>query len=169
MLNHLLTMRLALTTTLAAAAAFAAHQKGIVAPIFVSDASYLSYAIVALFAAGLASTFVRAGKISAALNDMKGGYARCFIRRKVAKMEGKNAHIFDIAGWLQVLGLLGTVIGFSIAIGGIELDDTASIVSGLRTAIGTTILGGFLSLLTAIHARMLDTATAGLVEDLGGE
>lgn len=167
MLAHLLVMRLALTTTLSAAAVLWAHGQGLISPLFEGDASRLSYVIVALFAAGLVSTFIRAGKVSAALNDMKDGYAKCFLRRKAAKMVSKNAHLTDLAGWLQVLGLLGTVIGFSLAISGIELDDTKAIIGGLETAIGTTILGGFLSLLTAIHARMLDTATAGLLEDLG--
>src|SRR5690606_5139514 len=144
-----------------------AHANGLVVPIFISDVSYLSYAIVALFAAGLVSTFVRAGKVSAAINSYKAhGYTGAWRRRKAAKMQSKSAHISDRAGWLQSLGLLGTVIGFYVAMDGLQGDDTATIMSGLRTAIGTTILGGFLSLWTAVNFRILDTATAGYVEDV---
>jgi hypothetical protein len=163
MLSHLLLFRLAILNTAAGSVAFWAHQKGLVVPIFAGDVSYLSFAIVALFTLTLISTFVRGAKIGAAKNALKDGYR---MRAKAAKMADKNAHIADAAGWLQVLGLLGTVIGFLVAIEGIEADNTASIISGLRTAIGTTILGGFLSLLTSVNYRVLDTATASFVEDV---
>lgn len=168
MLSHLLLFRLATANTLAAALAFWAHEQGLVLPIFVADVSYLSYAIVALFVAGLASTFWRAAKVGAALDALKYGpviYASAWRQRKAAKMHDKNAHVADVANWLMVLGLLGTVIGFAVALEGHGANDTSAIVSGLRTAIGTTILGGFLSLLTQVNFRMLDTATAGYVED----
>lgn len=165
-LSHLLVMRLTVTTVLGAALAAWAHANSLVMPIFNNDVSYLSYAIVALFATGLVSTFVRAAKVSEAINAHKAGYAQAWRLRKAAKMEDKNAHISALSGWLQILGILGTVIGFSVAIGGLEGDDTSVVLEGLRTAIGTTILGGFLSLWISINAQMLDTATAGLVEDL---
>lgn len=176
MLNHLLVMRLALTTTLSAAAVLWAHGQGLIAPLFVGDASRLSYVIVALFAAGLISTFIRAGRVSAALNDMKGGYAKCFLRRKAAKMEAKNNHIEAVAGWLVTLGLLGTVAGFSIALSGIDVDafatadgvqrSAAQLLGGMQTAIGTTLVGGFLGMLTEVHYVMLRNATVALVEDV---
>ncbi|WP_159585949.1 MotA/TolQ/ExbB proton channel family protein [Chelativorans xinjiangense] len=167
MLSHLLLMRLAIVTVAGCVLAIWAHANGFITPIFAADVSRLSYAIVALFVTGLVSTFVRAAKVSEAINRHKADRrADAAKRRKAAKSADKNAHIGAIAGWLQVLGILGTVVGFSIAIGGLEGDETTVVLEGLRTAIGTTILGGFLSLWTSVNAQMLDTATAGFVEDV---
>lgn len=146
--------RLTVINTLAAALVFWAHQQGLVAPIFINDVSYLSYAAVALFAFGIASTFWRAGNLPTTTTE-----------RRVRLLHDKNAHITDIAAWLQVLGLLGTVIGFAVALDGHAADDPDAIITGLRTAIGTTVLGGFLSLWTAVNFRMLDTATAACERD----
>ncbi|MAZ17869.1 MAG: hypothetical protein CL535_16260 [Ahrensia sp.] len=160
--NHLI-YRLIIVTTAGAALLYAAHSLGYIAPLFKSDASYLSYAIAALFAFGLASTFTRAARVGRALNLR---YTAPIDQRNVAKMDAKNAHIADISGWLLQLGFLGTVIGLWIALAGLSADNTDALIIGLKTAVGTTILGGFLSLWTDINRRMLDTATECLVEDM---
>lgn len=166
-LSNLLLYRLAILNFTGLALAFWAHTQDLVLPIFVADVSMLSYAIVALFAVGVVSTGVRAAKVSAAVNDLKAhGYADAYCQRKAAKMESKNAHIGDIAGWLMVLGLLGTVVGFTVALDGVANDASTEIMSGLRVAIGTTLIGGFLSLWLDVNRVILDGATAGYVEDV---
>lgn len=162
MRNHLI-YRLAIVNTVGAVLAYAAHASGMIAPIIRTDASYLSLVIVALFIAGLASTFTRAVKVGAAMNAAKTGDADV---AKVAKMAAKNEHIGDVSNWLMTLGLLGTVIGFMMAMGGIEAGNTEGLIAGLHTAIGTTVVGAVLSLWTEVNRRMLDTATACLVEDV---
>lgn len=163
MRNHLI-YRLVIVNTVGAVLAYAAHASGMIAPIIRTDASHLSIVIVALFIAGLASTFTRAVKVGAAMNGRKSWYYTD--RRKVAKMAAKNEHIGDVSNWLMTLGLLGTVIGFMMAMGGIEAGNTEGLIAGLHTAIGTTVVGAVLSLWTEVNRRMLDTATACLVEDV---
>jgi hypothetical protein len=165
MLSHLLIFRLVTVNTLAGALAWWAHSHGLVTPIFANDISYLSYATVALFAVTLASTFWRAAKVSAALNALK-TYHSLSARQKAAKMHDKAAHIADAVQWLQTLGFLGTVIGFGVAVKGHTGGDTTAVLNGLYTAIGTTIIGTILSLLTSVNYRMLETATLGYVEDV---
>jgi biopolymer transport protein ExbB/TolQ len=171
MLKHLLILRLSLVAVAGCVLAIGAHAKGLIVPIFVSDVSYLSYATAALFAAGLVSALVKGAKIGAAVDEYKTAAATAYHRRATRartalKMRDKIAHLDDIAGWLQLLGLLGTVIGFYVAIDGMAAGDTAAVTSGLRTAIGTTIIGGFLSLWTSINYRIIDTTVATYIEDV---
>jgi len=166
-MTSLLLYRIAILDTCAAAIAVWAHAQGFVAPIFLEDSSYLSYAILGLFGVAKISLYWRAAKVSDALNDFHSkSYSRGWLQRKASKMATKAEHIDDIADWLQILGLLGTVIGFYMAIGGINTDDTAAVTDGLRTAIGTTIVGGFLSLWLKANYRMLTTATDCYLEDV---
>ena len=179
MLANLLIYRLVTVNIVAAALALWAYANGLVLAIFVNDVSHLSYAIIVLFLLGLVSTFIRAGKVCGAVNSLKRGCARCYLRRRAAKMAGKNNHIEAVAGWLVTLGLLGTVAGFSIAISGIDLDSLASaagvqksaaqLLSGLHVAIGTTLLGGFLGMLTEVNYVMLRNATSAHVHDVAPE
>jgi hypothetical protein len=166
-MKNLLLYRLTILDTCAAALAVWAYAHGLITPIFTSDASYLSFAIIGLFVVAKVSLYWRASKVSQALNFSQADcYSNEWMQRKAAKMAAKNEHINDIADWLQILGLLGTVIGFYIAITGLNLDDTSGVVSGLQTAIGTTIVGGFLSLWLKANFRMLDTATSCHLEDV---
>ncbi|HEU4984956.1 MAG TPA: MotA/TolQ/ExbB proton channel family protein [Nitrososphaera sp.] len=166
MLRHLLLLRLSLTTIAGASVAVWAHANGLVVPIFETDVSYLSYAIAALFLVGLASTFQRAAMVGAAIDEYKEYGVTTLLERRARKLSEKYIHISDIAGWLQLLGMLGTVIGLAIALDGKAIDDAVAIQQGVKTAIGTTIIGGFLSLWTSINFRMLDTATVGLLQDV---
>lgn len=163
MLSNLLIMRLIIVNVCGAVALFYAFQRGYVSELFVTDTTNISYAIAALFVVGLLSTFNRAWKVSAAINEWK---AIAFIdsdapaaRLRAAKMDIKNDHINDIAKWLAYLGLLGTIIGFKIALAGSAMDDVGAIKNGIDVAIGTTIVGGILCLWTWINLRILDTAT----------
>jgi hypothetical protein len=166
-MSNLLLYRLLILDTCATAIAVWAYANGLVLPMFVDDASFLSYAIIGMFALAKVSLYWRASKVSQALNlSQRDGYSDTWVQRKAAKMAAKNEHINDIADWLQILGLLGTVIGFYIAIAGLNMDNTATVVSGLQTAIGTTIIGGFLSLWLKANYRMLETATVCHVEDV---
>jgi cadmium resistance protein CadD (predicted permease) len=161
--NHLL-YRLVIINACASAAVVAAIAKGYVLPVFASDTTNISYAILALFVLGLASTLNRAMKVSAAINGMKQGHGVDPL--KAAKMSIKNDHINDIAKWLAYLGLLGTIIGFKIAVAGSAVEDAQSIKNGIDVAIGTTIVGGILCLWTWVNLRMLDTATHTYQEDV---
>lgn len=169
MLSNLLLFRLAIVNTIGAAATFYAFQRGYVHELFTTDTTNISYAIAGLFVVGLLSTFNRAWKVSTAINEWRKlpipvGMTR--LREKAAKMDIKNDHINDIAKWLAYLGLLGTIIGFKIALAGSAMDDVGAIKNGIDVAIGTTIVGGILCLWTWINLRILDTATHSYQEDV---
>jgi hypothetical protein len=168
MLKSLLLYRLVILNTCGAAGLAYAWQRDLVAPVIVSDTTHISYVILALFVVGLISTFVRAAKVGAAINEWKtlNTNFRHRARQKAAKMDIKNDHINDIAKWLAYLGLLGTIIGFKIALAGSAMDDVAAIKNGIDVAIGTTIVGGILCLWTWVNLRILDTATHSYQEDV---
>lgn len=172
-MHNLLPYRLLIVNTCGAVGLFYAWQQGYVSELFATDTTRISYAIAALFIVGLLSTFNRAWKVSAAINEWKG---IAFIdsdapaaRLKAAKMDVKNSHIADIAKWLAYLGLLGTIIGLKMAINGSALDNTAAIQTGLAVAVNTTIAGAILCFWTWVNLRMLDTATHSFMADVENE
>lgn len=174
MLSNLLIFRLIVINAIGAAGAVYAWHLGYVAELFTTDSTNISYGIAALFLVGLASTFIRAWKVSTAINawkiTAKGGLISSnrfrLAQNRAAKMAIKNDHINDIAKWLAYLGLLGTIIGFKIALAGSAMDDVEAIKHGIDVAIGTTIVGGILCLWTWINLRVLDTATHSYQEDV---
>ena len=95
---------------------------GFVLPVFADDATYLTHGITALFLAGVA--MAAAGR----WNDVR----RC-------------------GRFLVAFGLLGTVIGFRIALSGVSPEAAgdagaiqpmvASLIAGMGTALSTTIAG----------------------------
>jgi hypothetical protein len=170
MLSNLLLFRLVIVNTVGAVASFYAYQQGYISELFTTDTTNISYAILALFVVGLVSTFNRAWKVSAAINEWK---AIAFIdsdapaaRLRASKLDVKNSHIADIAKWLAYLGLLGTIIGLKMAINGSALDNTAAIQTGLAVAVNTTIAGAILCFWTWVNLRMLDTATHSFMADV---
>lgn len=134
------------------AALYWAWGLGYVQRVLYGDSTYMSYAIAALFAVGLVSTAWRSFHVA-------DGDAAI-----------RNEHIGDIANWLMTIGLLGTVVGFFMALMGMDpssltsadgvRDAAARVLAGMGVAIGTTIVGGVFGLWTDVNRRMLDTATA---------
>lgn len=170
MLSNLLIFRMAIANVCWTVALACVWQAGYVKTLFTTDSTNISYGIAALFVVGLISTFNRALKVSAAINEWKTiGFAQddaiFEARAKAAKMDIKNAHIKAIASWLTGLGLLGTIIGFRIALDGSAMEDSAMVREGMYAAIGTTIVGLVLSLWTLGNLQMLDTATFSHQED----
>ncbi|MGI9524690.1 MAG: MotA/TolQ/ExbB proton channel family protein, partial [Hyphomicrobiaceae bacterium] len=79
----------------------------------------------------------------------------------------------QIANILVFLGLIGTVVGFIIALSGIDAKsatDTSNIagmigrlISGMSIALYTTLLGAVLNLWLTVNYRMLATGTVNLL------
>lgn len=148
-----------------------AWRLGYVGQVFEGDVSGLSYIITALFAAGLASTAWRVVAVNAAVNDAARlgpppyGDSGLAIR---------NAHVADLPEWLTLLGLIGNVVGFLIAMHGADVSSlntaegtrafAGQMLEGLGVAFYTTLIGTLFALWTSINFRMLDTATALHVE-----
>jgi hypothetical protein len=128
----------------------------------------LPYAMAALFLVGFVSTFIRASKVSSGLNTVKskGVY-------DASKIAIKNAHIGDIGSWLVTLGLIGNIVGFTMAVSKVDLSggpDQAmaaigAMMDGMKFAFNNTLIGTALGLWTLVNARMLSTATALLEKD----
>lgn len=167
MLHNLLLYKLVVINLCAAAAVVYAWQHGFVQMVYAADTSYICYAITALFAVGLLSVFQRALKVSHALNAIKTG-EHPFIN--AAKFLAKGDYIADIAQWLAVLGLTGTVVGFIMALNDINVDGdpkamVAQLIGGMAVAFYTTLAGGVTGLWLELNNRILKTATACMVED----
>jgi len=166
MLDKLLVYRLLILNICGLPLIAKAWYGGVIDKIVLSDSTYISHLIVVVFLVGLASVFIRAGKISAILDDIKNGRAAALPDEKI---RAKAEHIDDISAYLVRLGLIGTVVGFAMAL---DIKDVGSItsasgvlnliagfLSGMKVAVHTTIVGAVLSLWLDLNARFLKTAT----------
>ena len=161
--------------------------KGYVAAAVAGDPTGISLLIALMFVLMLGSTAQRVWKTSKAHNAMKGIRLTAKGREAVAKHGAprhwtkrliKIAHIHEGAGWLAYLGLIGTVVGFIIALSGVDMGALATaqgvqamipeLMSGMKVALYTTLAGSFFGIWTEINYRMLHTSTACLVEDEKG-
>jgi hypothetical protein len=172
MLKNLLLYRLAIFNLAGFAFAGWAWQLGYIEAIYAGDESRITLMITALFAVGLASAWVRAQKVSRLLNLSKENRALVVPGGKLLE---KAAHLDDVVNWLVTLGLLGTVIGFAMALSGVDAESLASpagvqkvagqLMAGMRIAINTTIVGAVFGLWLDVNRRMIRTATVSLAED----
>ena len=150
--------------------------KGYVAAAFAADPTGISALILLMFVALLGSTGFRVWKTAKALNDLKEkGPLTNVGRLKSRKRLAKIRHIHDGSAWLAYLGLIGTVVGFVIALSGVDLGALATaqgvqamipqLMAGMKVALYTTLAGSFFGIWTEMNYRMLHTATECLVED----
>ena len=149
--------------------------KGYWVMAYEADPTGIVIAIAVLFFVVWLSSWERAWKTSKAINNTKRGLTAS--AAKSAKRLAKIEHIHSAASWLAYLGILGTVVGFIIALSSVR-GDVGSLASaqgvaafvpvmldGMGVAVWTTLAGGFFGLWTEINSQMLKTATRCLVED----
>lgn len=168
MLKNLLLYRLMILNALAFVLAAWGFASGYIQKLLDSSAMELPLAMLALFAVGLISTFIRATKVSKGLNTLKRDGA--FDASKIAI---KNAHIGDIGSWLVTLGLIGNIVGFTMAVSKIDLSGGADqamlaiggMMTGMKFAFNNTLIGTALGLWVLINYRILTTATSLLERD----
>lgn len=120
----------------------AAGLHGLLEKVWLADNTHLSVVIFGVFLVGLGL---------AALRVVEGGGLQT---------------IRFISGTLVYLGLIGTVLGFIIALGGVKPDivgDVAAIgpmvsilIGGMSIALYTTLVGTVLSLWLSINVRMIE-------------
>lgn len=172
MLNNLLIYRMLVVNTCVAALFIWATMQGYVQTIIEGDSSRITLGIIGLFAIGIWSLGVRTFKVSTVLNRLKRGEA---VSVDAAKFIAKGEHIDDISGWLVTLGLIGTVVGFIMALSSMDQGAMATaqgvqaaigkLVEGMQVAIYTTLAGAFFGLWIDINRRILKTATILMIED----
>jgi hypothetical protein len=192
--RYLLLLRFLLANAVALALVGAAAGQGWVGMIFAADTGGYSLAIVAVFLVGLLWSAQRALQISRELNDVKQVqvHPRAALPEYLRQSEGRDgqsrallastlrlrlgsriAPIRHIANSLVLLGLIGTVIGFVIALSGVRPELASDInaigpmvstlISGMSIALHTTLVGSLLHLWLMVNVRLLEGGSVKLL------
>ena len=196
-LKYLLLLRFGLVNLVAFALLGAAWAQGLVAKVINADVTNMVILICAIFLIGLILAGYRLWKVSKQLNAAynynpeERSRAADFLK----KTKGKNAtsraniaqalrlklfsrivHIRYISNSLTVLGLIGTVVGFIIALSGVDPDVAsnpsaispmvAQLIEGMSVALYTTLVGSILSVWLGLIYQMLATGTSNLVSQI---
>ena len=196
-LKYLLLLRFGLVNLVAFALLGAAWAQGLVAKVINADVTNMVILICVVFLIGLILAGYRLWKVSKQLNAAynfnpdERSRASDFLK----KTKGKNAtsraniaqalrlklfsrivHIRYISNSLTVLGLIGTVLGFIIALSGVDPDVAsnpsaispmvAQLIEGMSVALYTTLVGSILSVWLGLIYQMLATGTSNLISQI---
>jgi hypothetical protein len=192
--RYLLLLRFVLVNAIALALAGAAAGQGWIGALLAADEGGLVRAIVAVFLVGLAWSGQQAVQLSRGLNELErfaklpGAPAPAYLETVAAcsadsrallasglrlKLASRIAPIRHIANSLVLLGLIGTVIGFIIALSGVRPEvasDVAAIgpmvstlISGMSVALYTTLVGSLLHVWLMVNVRLLEGGTVKLL------
>ena len=192
--RYLLLLRFILANVIALGLVGAAAGQGWIGTLLAADEGGLCRAIVATFAVGLVWSGQRALQLSRALNELErfakvpGAPAPAYLdavagraadsRALLAsslrlKLASRIAPIRHIANSLVLLGLIGTVIGFIIALSGVRPEVAADIgaigpmvstlISGMSVALYTTLVGSLLHVWLMVNVRLLEGGTVKLL------
>ena len=194
--RYLLAFRFALFNLAAFALVGAAHLQGWLAGVLEADGTGLSVAIAAVFLGGLAICTRKIWQISVELNSVRNfdPRSRSWAARYLAEVSGREAGsraitasalrvrlanrisvVRHIANSLVLLGLIGTVIGFVIALSGVDANTAGDVrnitpmvtqlLRGMSVALYTTLVGAVLNLWLTVNYHIL---AGGTVKLLGG-
>ena len=192
--RHLLLLRFALVNILAFGLVGAAAGQGWIDQLLAAEGSSYSIAIVLVFAAGLILSGHRASQLSQALNEVKrfeldGALPAPAYLRAAARADGQSrallastlklklvariAPVKHIANSLVLLGLIGTVIGFIIALAGVDPEAAADVssigpmvstlIDGMSVALHTTLVGSVLNVWLMVNYRLVESGTVRLL------
>ena len=195
--ESLLSLRFALFNAVGLALVAAAWLQGWIEPLFAGSSRWMVTAIVITFVCGLAwcarlvmdtaaeldqlkSRELRPGSRSSTHLDKLLGASK--IRRRAAdsalkiKLSSRIVGVRHVAGSLVFLGLIGTVLGFMIALSGVDpasASDPSSIapmvanlIDGMGLALNTTLVGAILNLWLMADYRILEHGTGKLLAEL---
>jgi len=196
-LKYLLLLRFGLINIVAFALLGAAWAQGLVAKVINSDVTNMVILISVVFIVGLVLSGYRVWKVSNQLNaaydfnPKKQSRASSFLQKSKGKDAGTRAnlaqalrlklfsriiHIRYIASSLTILGLIGTVLGFIIALSGVDPDVASNpsaispmvtqLIEGMSVALYTTLVGSILSVWLGLIYQMLATGTSNLVSKI---
>ncbi len=195
--RHLLVMRFAVINIVAFALLGAAWVKGWVQQVMSGDTTQLVMVIGVVFLAG----FVECGRkiaqtgteldqvkephrpqsrrVRAYLETVRGrdGHGRAIAGSALKlKLSARIAPIRHIASSLVFLGLIGTVIGFIIALSGVDANAVADVnaigpmvstlIGGMSVALYTTLVGAILNVWLMVNYRLLEGGTVRLLTAL---
>ena len=192
--RYLLLMRFAVLNLVALALLGAAWLKGWVELVLQGDSTQLVLIIALVFAYGLVSCAQKVLVTSREINQAReparhpgsqvarylesirsrDGHARSICASSLRlKLASRIASIRHIANSLVFLGLIGTVIGFIIALSGVDAAAAADVssigpmvstlIDGMSIALHTTLVGAILNIWLMINYRLLEGGTVTLV------
>ena len=196
--RYLLVVRFILLNAVGSSLLFAAYLQGWVDGVFADTTFELTLVIFAAFAYGLALCAIRIWQTSVNLNDLSLGAPQpgsdiaqmlsCLRSPHTgpgaidgfAALRLEMSHRISIvrhtANSLVFLGLIGTVIGFIIALSGVnpatstDADNVAKMVAtligGMSVALYTTLVGAILHVWLIINHRMLVSGTVALLSEI---
>ncbi|KYO53813.1 MotA/TolQ/ExbB proton channel family protein [Tistrella mobilis] len=195
--RYLLIYRFLLVNMVAAAGLAMAWVHGWIDRVLASDSSRISVLIFAVFLVGLTLCAWRIIQISDGLNDLKraqpakNGRVAAYLatltrvpeaRRPVvaeglkAKLYARASNVRYIADSLVLLGLIGTVVGFIVALSGVDQNRVADVsavgpmvaqlLDGMAIALWTTLVGSILHIWLRLNYQILAGGTVTLVADL---
>jgi len=159
--------------------------------ILEADSSGICIMIFVLFVIGLAATAWKIEKVTSELDHIErgqGGRLAAYrgaigtvgsgnaTRALELRLFGRITFVRHIANTLVMLGLIGTVVGFVMALKGIDAsgaNDTnaigsmvGSMIHGMGVALYTTLVGSVLNLWLGANYQILATGTANLAAAL---
>jgi hypothetical protein len=195
--RHLLVLRFALVNLVTFGFLAVAYVNGYIHMIVAADMTGLSIAIFAVFMSGLGLCAYKIVEVNRDLNAAwdQNPPAASLAARHTDKLRGKAADgrtvlagamrltlshrvsvIRHIANSLVLLGLVGTVIGFIIALSGVDPEKASqfesispmvsTLIQGMSTALYTTLVGAVLNLWLMTNYQILATGTVRLITTL---
>ncbi len=192
--HYLLVLRYVLVNAFALSLLVVVWLQGWIDLLIAADHTHLVAGIVVLFLVGNAWCVRRLIAVSRELNAIKegcyppsskaGAYLRAIAgcdgaaRANLAavlraKLFSRIAPVRHIAHTLVVLGLVGTVLGFIIALQGVDPDAAsdvtavgpmiATLIDGMSVALHTTLVGSILNIWLMVNYRLLESGTLRVV------
>jgi hypothetical protein len=192
--RYLLLLRFAVLNLVALALLGAAWIKGWLAIVTAGDTTGLVLVIGAVFLFGLVGCARKIWQTSVELNHIKqpDRAGRTRIARYLASVRHRDGHsralaasalklklaariapIRHLANSLVFLGLIGTVVGFIIALSGVNAETAADVdsigpmvstlIGGMSVALYTTLVGAILNIWLMTNYRLLESGTVTLV------
>jgi biopolymer transport protein ExbB/TolQ len=195
--DYLLLLRFVLFNVCALAVLAVAAANGLVATVLAADTTHIVVLIAAAFVAGLALCARRVWQTSIELNAVRSGFPKRGSRvasylEQTAGSDGQGrsniaaalklklatriAPVRHIANGLVMLGLIGTVLGFIIALSGVDPDlagDVSAVgpmvsklIEGMAVALYTTLTGAVLSIWLMVNYRLLEGGVVHLLTQI---
>lgn len=175
--RYLLLFRWAVWQVFGAALLAFAWQRGMIGAYVLSDPSYISQLVGAVFLVGVAASGRAAWLVSTTLNLAKtnpfAGTAKGLIATKSAV-----ATVAYYSGAVALIGLIGTIYGLSLmleAMGAVfggaadQAEAASKLSAGGMAALFPTLIGSIAALWLEHMAHIIDRARSKLVATVGGE
>jgi hypothetical protein len=195
--RHLLFLQLALINLTGFALLGAAYHQGWIFAVVEADGTGMSIAIFGVFVGGLSICVYKVWRIAAELNaavnfdPVRKSWASSYLKEVAGRDASSRAiaatscrmAIADriiivryIANSLVLLGLIGTVLGFIIALSAVDPSAAGDVqaiepmvtqlIQGMSVALYTTLVGAVLNLWLSINYRLLASGGVKLVAEI---